>query len=117
MLKVILVTFVLKGVGVKLPPRGISASRLARNKIPTGSSFRWSRVCLGVGRTVLTLDGDGVEANQLTESITSKYRTLPKFKTAQEQEAGAIQPVLTIMLKGWVKLPPRPFFLLPFRNC
>jgi len=35
MLKVILVTFVLRGV--KLPPRGISASRLARNKIPTAT--------------------------------------------------------------------------------
>jgi len=35
MLKFILMTFVLKG-GVKLPP-GISASRLARNKIPTAN--------------------------------------------------------------------------------
>jgi len=34
MLKVILIMFVLKG-GVKLSPRDISASRLARNKIPT----------------------------------------------------------------------------------
>jgi len=43
MLKIILVTFLLKGV--KLPPRGISASRLARNKISmatpmfSGSNF------------------------------------------------------------------------------
>jgi len=36
MLKVILVTFVLRW-GVKLPSRGISASRLARNKIPTAT--------------------------------------------------------------------------------
>jgi len=35
MLKVILVTFVLKGG--KTTPRGISASRLARNKIPTAT--------------------------------------------------------------------------------
>jgi len=36
MLKVIFVTFVLKGE-VKQPTRGISASRLARNKIPTAT--------------------------------------------------------------------------------
>jgi len=35
MLKVILVTFVLKGV--KLPPRDISAFRLSRNKTPTAT--------------------------------------------------------------------------------
>jgi len=39
MLKVILVTFVLKGQRVKLPPRGISAYRLARNKIPTATPW------------------------------------------------------------------------------
>jgi len=41
MLKVILVTFMLKGAG-KTTPRGISASKLARNTIPTatpGSNF------------------------------------------------------------------------------
>jgi len=37
--KFILVTFVLKG-GVKLPPRAISASRLARNKIPYVFRFK-----------------------------------------------------------------------------
>jgi len=40
MLKLIFVTVVLKGVGVKLvklSPRGISASRLARNKVPTAT--------------------------------------------------------------------------------
>jgi len=37
MLKVILVTFVLKGRRVKLPRRGISASKIARNKIPTAT--------------------------------------------------------------------------------
>ena len=37
MLTVILLTFVLKGGGGKLPPSDISASRLARNKIPTAT--------------------------------------------------------------------------------
>ena len=37
MLKVISLTFVLKGVGGKTTPRCISASRLARNKIPTAT--------------------------------------------------------------------------------
>jgi len=36
MLKVILVTFVLKG-GDKITPRGIPASRLTKNKIPTAT--------------------------------------------------------------------------------
>jgi len=36
MLKVILVTFVSKGSG-ETTPRGISASRLARNKLPTAT--------------------------------------------------------------------------------
>jgi len=39
MLKIILVTFVLKAGGLKLPARGISASGLARNIIPTATAM------------------------------------------------------------------------------
>ena len=43
-MKVILLTLVLKEEGVKLSPRCISASKLARNKIPTGQGSNFSMV-------------------------------------------------------------------------
>jgi len=69
MLKFILVTFVMKGGGgVKLPPRGISASRLARNKIPTATPmFSGSNVSMVLSLTLS--DETGSQKSKMAAEI------------------------------------------------
>jgi len=66
MLKVILVTFVLKGV--KLPPRGISASRLARNKIPTATTM-FSGTNFSMVLSVTLQDETGSQKSKMAADI------------------------------------------------
>jgi len=75
MLKVILVTFVLKGE-VKLPPRGISASRLARNKILTATPmFLGSNFSMVL--SVILTDETGSQKSKMAAEIMTGL--LPSF--------------------------------------
>ena len=62
MLKVILLTSVLRG-GVKLPPRCISASRLARNDIPTTNPM-FSRSTFSMALSVTLPDETGSQKSR-----------------------------------------------------
>jgi len=71
MLKLIFVTFVLKGVGVKLvklSPRGISASRLARNKVPT-ATLMFSASNLSMVLSVTLPDETGNQKSKMAAEI------------------------------------------------
>ena len=68
MLKVILLTFVLKGGGGKTSPRCISASRLARNKIPTASRM-FSGSNFSMVPSVTVLDEAGSQKSKMAAEI------------------------------------------------
>jgi len=67
MLKVILVTFVLKGVG-ETTPRGISASRLARNKISTATHI-FSGLNISMVLSVTLPDETGSQKSKMATEI------------------------------------------------
>jgi len=68
MLKVILVTFVLKGGG-KTTPRGISASRLTRNNIST-ATFMFSGSNFSMVLSVTLQDETGSYKSKMAAKIT-----------------------------------------------
>ena len=73
MLKVILLTFVLKGRGGKTTPRCISASRLARNKIPTATAmFSGSNFSMALSVTLPDETGSEKSKTAAEKNVVSR---------------------------------------------